>query len=258
MIKVYKVTSKLLNQKRNISIYIPDSTKGPYRVLYMHDGQNLFFKENSFAGEIWDMHTQAERLIKAGLIRPLMIVGIDNTKFRMDEYAPFDNSTIYLKYPDTYRVKFYGDNYMRFIVNELKPWVDKKFPTLKEKEDTMLAGSSLGGLISLYGGLMYPNVFGGLALLSTSSWWNETGLSALLSVKKPSNTQNYFISCGSNESGSLNAKDNRKYIHTTKKIYKALKPNINHSLHNVYDGGIHNEPFWASQVSEFLQFLNKK
>src|SRR5690554_1748526 len=123
MIKVYKIQSKLFNQKRNISIYVPDNKKGPYKVLYMHDGQNLFFKETSSYGEIWDVHTQYDRFLKAGLIEPHIIVGIDNTKYRMDEYCPFDNSNIYKEFSDDNRVPYYGDIYARFIVEELKPWV---------------------------------------------------------------------------------------------------------------------------------------
>ena len=193
MIKVFKVNSKILKQKRNISVYIPDIKKGPYKVLYMHDGQNLFFKEASSYGEIWDAHTQYERFIKAGLIEPHIIIGIDNNKFRMDEYAPFDNSTIYKNYSDEHRVPHYGDLYAKFIVEELKPWVDKKFDTKQGKQDTYMMGASLGGLISLYCGLKYPEVFSGIGCLSTSASWNPAGLDALLDVLKAKSNQRYFI-----------------------------------------------------------------
>src|SRR5690554_3173992 len=129
MIKVFKVTSKILKQKRNISVYIPDHIKGPYKVLYMHDGQNLFFKESSSYGEIWDAHTQYERFIKSGIIKPHIIVGIDHSKYRMDEYSPFDNSNIYKQYPSEFRVPYYGDLYARFIVEELKPFIEDRKST---------------------------------------------------------------------------------------------------------------------------------
>lgn len=258
MIKIHKITSKILKQKRTFSVFIPEGFNGPFQVIYMHDGQNLFFKESSYVGEIWDIHTQALRLMKAGLMEPTLIVGIDHTKFRMDEYSPFDNSKIYETYPDELRVPYYGDSYIDFIVKELKPWIDSKYPTKLESKYTTLAGSSLGGLISLYGGLFYPHIFGNIGLFSTSAWWNETGLDALLNIKRPLPDQYFYVTCGSNESGTLDAKHNRRYIHTTKKIQKSLRASNKHIFYKVYDGGRHNEPFWASQMSEFLQFINKK
>ena len=255
MIKTFKVTSKILNQKRNISVYIPDNHKGPFKVIYMHDGQNLFFKEASSYGEIWDAHTQYERFTKAGLIEPHIIVGIDNTKYRMDEYAPFDNSTIYKTYSDEFRVPVFGQEYARFIVEELKPWIDIKFKTKKDKEDTYIMGSSLGGLISLYCGLKYPNIFGGIGCLSTSASWNPAALDNLLDTLKPDIHQKYFITVGSNESGKNDHKANRDYTNVSKKIYKNIKPLVNSIFYKVYEGGIHNETLWASQLSEFVQFM---
>src|SRR5690554_1136928 len=211
MIKVFKVPSSILNQRRNISVYIPDSHPGPYKVLYMHDAQNLFFKEASSYGDIWDAHTQYDRFLKAGIIEPHIIVGIDNTKYRMDEYSPFDNSNIYKLYPDDNRIQPYGDKYAKFIVEELKPWIDKKFKTKKSSADTFMIGSSLGGLISLYCGLKYPDVFGGIGCLSTSASWNPAGLDALLDVLKAKKHQRYFITVGSNESGMNDDKANRNY-----------------------------------------------
>lgn len=255
MIKQFKVTSKLLKQKRNVSIYIPDNHKGPFKVLYMHDGQNLFFKESSSYGEIWDAHTQYERFIKAGLIEPHIIVGIDNTKNRMDEYAPFDNSSIYKYYSDEFRVQHYGDVYAKFIVEELKPWVDKKFKTKPDKSDTLMIGASLGGLISLYCGLTYPDVFGGIGCLSTSAWWNPAAIDVLLDLYKAKPDQRYFITCGSNEYGKNDINDNRDYTRVSKKINKYLHPHAEKVFYKVYDGGIHNETLWAAQLSEFAQFM---
>jgi len=255
MIKVFKLQSKILKQRRNISIYIPDNHKGPFKVLYMHDGQNLFFKETSSYGEIWDAHTQYDRFLKAGLIEPHIIVGIDHTKYRMDEYAPFDNSTIYKYYPDDNRIPHYGVAYAQFIVEELKPWVDKKFKTKKDKSNTYILGASLGGLISLYCGLKYPNVFGGIGAMSTSASWNPAGFDALLETHKATPDQKYFITCGSNESGTNDQTKNRNYTRVSKKINKQLKPYAQKVFYKVYDGGVHNETLWAAQLSEFALFM---
>lgn len=256
MIKVFKVPSSILNQRRNISVYIPDSHPGPYKVLYMHDAQNLFFKEASAYGDIWDVHTQFDRFLKSGIIEPYLIVGIENTKYRIDEYSPFDNSNIYKTFSSENRVPHYGQNYARFIVEELKPWIDEKFNTKKDAENTLIMGSSLGGLISLYCGLKYPEIFGGIGALSTSASWNPKGLDDLLANYKAKPHQKYFITAGTNESGKDDPKLNREYTRVSKKIVKQVKPHAQKVFFKFYEGGIHNETLWSLQLTEFAQFMH--
>lgn len=257
MVKTFKISSKILKTKKNLRIFIPNQYRGEARVLYMHDGQNLFDRDSSYSLEIWDMAVQTQRLIDAGLIEPLLIVGIDHGKYRLDEYAPFDNKKIYetLKID---HVEPFGNLYMSFIVNELMPFIEKKFKFKHVKHNTYMAGSSMGGLISLYGGLSYNNVFGGLGIFSPSSWWNPLGLEALLKVKFPSFDQKYFVVCGENEAGTNNPKDNQKYVKTVKIIKKYLKPQVKNLYYETYEGAKHNEAFWASLVPSFLLYISKK
>lgn len=261
MIKIVKITSKILKQKRTIRVFTPDMSKGPFSVLYMHDGQNLFTAETSFAGEIWDVANQIEHLMKAGVIPPTMVVGIDNNKYRLDEYAPFDNSHIFEKYETKFRKPYYGDQYTEFIVKELKPWIDKNYRTRADFIHTFIAGSSMGGLISLYAGLKYKTVFGVVGVFSPSTWWNETGTEAMLSILPANKEQGYYLTAGTNESGKWNKKENAKYIKTTKHIHKSLSKQVKHYHFDLIEGGMHNEPFWALQMSDFLRFthqLNKQ
>ncbi len=149
--------SNILNNDRDILVYLPpgyDAAKNRrYAVLYLHDGQNLFDGATSFiAGQEWQVDETAQRLIAAGKIEPLMIVGINNAgKDRNNEYAPVEDAR--------YKMGGKADLYGRMLVEELKPFIDSRYRTRRDAEHTGLGGSSLGGLVSIYLALKYPAVF---------------------------------------------------------------------------------------------------
>ncbi len=162
--------SSFLPDARDISIWLPP-TYGTdpgrrYPVLYLHDGQNLFDPRTSYVpGRTWRAHSTADRLTREQLIEPLILVGVANAgHHRMDEYTPSR---------DWRHGGGKGPLYARLLVDELKPLIDSSFRTRPGPQDTGLAGSSLGGLISLAIGLDYPQVFGKLGVLSPSVWWNR-------------------------------------------------------------------------------------
>ena len=143
--------SRFLAHDRDVIVYLPPGYRKTkmkrYPVLYLQDGQNLFDGATSFIpGRDWGVDETAERLIKAGEIEPLIIVGIYNTGMdRLDEYTPTADD----------RLKKGGsaDLYGRMLVDELKPFIDSSYRTNSGHEHTGLGGSSLGGLVSLYLGL---------------------------------------------------------------------------------------------------------
>jgi len=148
-----------LNRKRRIWIYLPKgyntSTK-IYPVLYMNDGQNLFNEKTAAAGE-WGVDECLDTL-QAKLNKECIVVGIDNGgDKRNTEYNPYDNLQT---------GKGEGKQYVDFLANTLKPFIDSKYRTKKGPENTLIAGSQLGGLISLYAVMQYPNVFGGAGVFS--------------------------------------------------------------------------------------------
>lgn len=161
---------------RTIAVWLPedyDSAK-KYPVLYMHDGQNLFDSTVTWNHEEWKVDETITKLIRQNKIRPCIVVGIWNMgDTRWNEYFPqkavnyfssADMNTFTAAYIKT---PLQADDYLKFLVSELKPLIDKSFPTLTDRENTFIAGSSMGGLISLYALCEYPNVFGGAACIST-------------------------------------------------------------------------------------------
>ncbi|HYE53636.1 MAG TPA: alpha/beta hydrolase-fold protein, partial [Chitinophagaceae bacterium] len=148
-----------LKRYRRIWVYLPPGYfigNKRYPVLYMHDGQNLFDDATAFSGE-WGIDETLDSMKKH-----CIVVGIDNGGLkRMNEYNPYDNDRF---------GKGEGKQYLAFIVKTLKPFIDKKYKTLADKKNTHIAGSSMGGLISMYAAIVYPNVFGSAGVFSPSFW----------------------------------------------------------------------------------------
>ena len=152
---------------RRCWIYVPpgyDASTDRYPVLYMHDGQNLFDASKSFAGE-WHMDETCQALIAAGEIEPLLVVGIENSAARCFEYTPWPGGS---GAPCTGGG---GDAYLQAIRDQLIPEVNRRYRTRTGPDNTFMAGSSLGGLITHYAGCMYADVWGRIAAFSSSLWW---------------------------------------------------------------------------------------
>jgi enterochelin esterase-like enzyme len=160
---------------RRVVVWLPSSYRpgGPrHAVLYMHDGQNLFDKGTAGYGMEWKVDEHLDQLIRSNQVRPTIVVGIWNTPKRLQEYVP---SKAFASLPDDYRGKvkaLYGgdplsDGYLKFIVRELKPRIDRQFRVRTGRANTVIMGSSMGALISLYAIGEYPQVFGGAGMMST-------------------------------------------------------------------------------------------
>ena len=164
---------------RNVDIWFPPSYETSpnkkYPVLYMHDGQSLFEPGRSLSGEEWEVDEMMTKLIKESKIKEAIVVAIWNTPKRFREYQPnkpfenlaSENKNLREILDAEYNGGPLADQYLKFIVEELKPFVDSNFRTLKNKKNTFMMGSSMGGLITIYAETQYPEVFGAVACLST-------------------------------------------------------------------------------------------
>ena len=163
-----------ITDTRNIDVWLPPdyntNQKKTYSVIYMHDGQNLFSPKISQTKMEWNIDETLTRLIKANKIEPAIVVGIWNTPRRTIEFMPqraFDvRDNIKRKSEEINGNSAESDKYLKFIVSELKPFIDKTYRTKKDRENTFITGSSMGALMSLYAIGEYPDIFGGAACLS--------------------------------------------------------------------------------------------
>lgn len=236
---------------RQITIYTPpgyEQSDGRYPVLYLHDGQNLFEAHRAFVpGEIWHVKSTADTMIRAGEIEPLIIVGIDHAGAqRIDEYTP----TTDLRSKRGGLAKAYG----RLLVEELKPWIDAEYRTRPDACHTAMGGSSLGGLVSLYLGFRAPHVFGRLAIMSPSLWWDRKIMLQRLRANIHRRRARLWLDIGTREG--------RAYVQTVRQT-RQLRDELvergwrqGHDLYYFEDSGaMHTERAWAQRLPMALKFL---
>jgi predicted alpha/beta superfamily hydrolase len=257
-------------QSRQVDIWLPDGfstnhTK-QYAVLYMQDGQNLFDRKFGFNGQTWAADVSTQKLINKGLIPPTIIVGIWNTPKRLEEYLPKPAITGLSPYQQfILRGERSGislsDEYLKFIVEELKPYIDSNFPVNTDPWHTFIGGSSMGALISAYALASYPEVFGGAACMSThwplSLESNDTSFSMpfmlYLSNNLPtrSNHRIYY------DFGTETI-DSRYELH--QKIMDSVMQSLGYTmganwLTRKFEGHAHNEEAWRKRFDVPLKFL---
>jgi predicted alpha/beta superfamily hydrolase len=230
-----------LDRYRRIWLYFPPGyeTSGlNYPVLYMHDGQNLFDAATAFAGE-WEVDETLNNFAGQGIKVPI-VVGIDNGPDRIGEYTPWTN-------PDYGGGD--GEKYIRFIVETLKPYIDQNYRTLPGRENTGLMGSSLGGLISHYGGLAYQNVFSKAGLFSPSYWYSDS-IWAFTHQNGKQEDMRFYQLCGDSESSGM--------VGDMQRMNDSLV-SIGFSQDNIFNkivaGGHHNEKLWREGFGEAYLWL---
>jgi predicted alpha/beta superfamily hydrolase len=229
-----------LGRTRRIWIYLPAaysaSTAKRYPVLYMHDGQNLFDNSTAFAGE-WGVDEALDSIKNA-----CIVVGIDNGGAkRMNEYNPNDTQQF---------GKGEGRAYLEFIVQTLKPFIDRQYRTFADKQHTYMAGSSMGGLITFYAGLYYPSVFGRLGVFSPS-FWIEPSIktqTTQFAKKTTHGSQKYYFYAGGGE-GQQMAPDMKAVAAILK---QAAQPAL---ITVVKPAGKHNEISWSAVFPDFFKWI---
>ncbi len=243
-------SSRFSKEPREIIVYLPpdyDSGAQPhYPVLYLHDGQNLFDPATAFLGNDWGLNELADDLIQHGRIEPLIIVGIYNTgKNRLAEYTHVRDRRGYGG-----RARAYG----RFIVEDVKPFIDREYRTLPDFFNTGLGGSSLGGLATLYLGLRYSRTFCKLVVMSPSVWWaNRAILKGVRSLRRKS-SQKIWLDTGTCEGQNPQGCVDNAIALRDALIAKGWE--LGTDLAFVRDEGAgHDEKAWGRRMREALQFL---
>ena len=242
-----------LNRKRKVWMYLPPDynvSNESYPVVYMHDGQNLFDTTTSYSGE-WNIDETLDKLFKDKSLK-LIVIGIDNGgEKRLDEYSPWKNS----KYGGGE-----GDKYLDFIVNTLKPYIDKNFNTLSDKKHTAIIGSSMGGLISHYAALKYPKVFGKIGVYSPAFWFSPKIQPFTKDKGNLKDTKMYFLA-GGKEGHKAGFDEISQTVVDMNKTIDILKNNgfpVKNIESKVVPEGKHNEELWRTNFEETILWLFKE
>jgi enterochelin esterase-like enzyme len=243
-----KFPSKILKNERDLIVYLPpgyeEQSERRFPVLYLQDGQNLFDGATAFIpGMDWQVGQTADHLIGSGAVEPLIIVGVYNLgKERIREYTPS-------RMPKLGGGS--GNRYAKFLVEELKPFIDFEYRTMGDAANTGLGGSSLGGLVSLYVGLKFSQVYGKVAALSPSVWWNQRVMHRFAATVRIGTRPRIWLDIGTAE-GQQIVRDVENFHDVL--LQKGWQQDAD--LHfELVEGAEHNEAAWASRIGNVLQFL---
>ena len=249
MVTKWDVTIPKLSgdKSRRAYIYLPDSyQKEPekrYPVMYMFDGHNVFFDEDATFGKSWGMNKFLEENTKE-----LIVVGVEcnhEGNNRLKEYSPFtyENS-------EHAKIKGKGGVYMHWLVNTLKPYVDENYRTLPDRKNTIIAGSSMGGLMALYGATAFNHVFQRAACLSPSLWVCPGKVLEMVARAHIRRDTTIYMDYGElemfNHAANAEAMISTAHLLMTKRVNLALR---------IVPGGNHSEASWEKQIPIFMDCL---
>jgi predicted alpha/beta superfamily hydrolase len=238
---VDKFASPQLHNSRTLRIFLPasygENTAKRYPVLYMQDGQNLFDAATSPYGVAWGVGTTINRLVATGVMDEVIVVGIDSTPDRIPEYTPCCDAR-------------YGggkvDAYGAFVVDTVKPFIDKNYRTLASRDNTAIIGSSLGALAAVAIAQRYPDLFSKAAAMSGSFWWNDK---AMVNQLPPRVSVKIYLDAGTKNDGLAETTLMRDAL--VRQGYVQGRDLVFYTA----DGAAHNEAAWAARVEKPLAWL---
>lgn len=248
MVQTWKIQIPTLSgdEDRLVYLYLPQDweTSGRrYPVMYMFDGHNVFFDSHATYGKSWGMGEYLDENHKQ-----LIVVAVEcthNGNQRLSEYSPID-----FDLPDVGHIDGRGKEYMDWLVGTLKPYIDANFPTLPEREHTCIAGSSMGGLMSLYAVCEYNSTFKKAACVSPSFWIAKDRVLDIVTNSDIATDSSIYIDYGSlelpNHSSSSEALFSVARLLLTRRVNVVL---------NIIPGGMHNESSWQKQIPAFMDYL---
>jgi metallo-beta-lactamase class B len=239
-----------LNRFRSVWIYLPPdytTSQKHYPVLYMHDAQNLFDRTRNGFGE-WGVDESLDSIILAGGPACIVVAVDHGGAHRLSEYSPFDFS-LNGQLGVTGLIHGEGNAYVDFLVHTLKPYIDSAYRTMREPQNTFIAGSSMGGLISFYALSCYPQVFSKAGVFSPAFWTVRDSVTAYVKRRSSNIRGALFFSAGGLE-GKRYADD---MIHVSTLLRSTHNNVMQHT--EVIPWGAHHESFWHNRFPAFYLWL---
>jgi predicted alpha/beta superfamily hydrolase len=245
-----RFSSSYLSTPRDVIVYVPpgyDTSDARYPVLYLQDGQNLFDAATAFFGNEWRADVAADDAIRDGSVEPLILVGLYNTGVRrVSEYTPTRDRRS--------RKGGKAGRYAQMLARDVKPFIDHHYRTRKSAADTGVGGSSLGALVSLVAGLSYPRVFGKLALMSPSVWWDEHAILTVIESWRPARRPRIWL-----DTGTAEGNNPAKVVADARCMRDALAAKGWSEAADLHyeeaQGHAHNEQAWGARFGRVLEYL---
>ncbi|ALS77319.1 esterase [Planococcus kocurii] len=256
MMDIFSITSEKLQDNRMIRVYTPKDyrlTDKQYPVLYIHDGQNVFRNDTAIGG----MSLELEHYLDINNL-DIIVVAIDqNSKERKNEYCPWRNGAYSKQFLENKTTSFgsNGASYIQFIVQELKPYIDKTYPT--QESHAAMAGISLGGLITLYAACIYPHIFTNIILFSAGFYANQEKIEELIDTTDLSVLTSLYMDCGTSEAGS-NSTTSHEFLVSNQRVAKKLNRKCSVVTFNILEGEKHNYLSFQKRVPELFSFLQNE
>lgn len=280
-VETFQVTMPPLGgRERTVRVYLPpgyDGTERRFPVLYMHDAQQVFTPGPY--GD-WRVDETLDSLADGGLVQGLIVVAVDNGPRRWSEYGPWRNSRMHSWIDTSWAGAEEGGDgaaYVEFLVATLKPMVDRRYRTLADREHTGIGGSSMGGVISLYAGLVRPDVFSRVMSMSTATWFAEGAgpwlsdnrLLQLIASRPVPRDVRFFLQVGTEERSREQDPDvtdgegrrvsyPRAYLEGSRAVARALEARgvpASNLRHVEDEGAPHNESAWARRFGDAVRWL---
>jgi predicted alpha/beta superfamily hydrolase len=230
---------------REVQVWLPPGYEQDdgrrYPVLYLHDGQNVF--DAAAAGAEWQVDETAQRLVLAGDVAPLIIVGVAVGDTRIQDYTPVPG-----RGPGSVVAGGGAAAYARYLTEELKPLIDQRFRTQPGRDSTAVGGSSLGGLVSMWLLLAHGDTFGAALVVSPSVWWADEDILKQVQARAPRRpAPRIWLDVGTEEG--------RGVVAGARRLQQALATAGWPSQYLEQDGAGHDEAAWATRVPQMLRFL---
>jgi enterochelin esterase-like enzyme len=245
-----RFASRFLSTPRDLLVYLPpgyNESGARHPVFYLQDGQNLFDPATAFGGQDWGADITADDLICRGEIEPVILVGIYNTGVRrVSEYTPTRDRRL--------RKGGKAGRYAEMLAREIKPLIDHEYRTLKGAQHTGVGGSSLGALVSLVAALDYARVFGQVAVMSPSVWWDHRSILGAVRAYRAESRPRIWLDMGTKEGDAAQSAVEEARILRDTLVEKGWRTESDLEYREI-EGAGHNETAWAARFGQVLAYL---